>query len=101
MSAREKEARMLERCTEVAWAAEGAVQAAQDGQEANVFRLAAMLMEGRFPEQAGRLMKASEQYFEQKPEEKVASAEIVRRGWIVDAPRLHDRLCRAWKGRGN
>ena len=60
--------------------------------EANVFRLAAMILRPRFPVESTRLMQASERYFRQRPGELESSAEVVRKGWILGAPRLRDRL---------
>ena len=67
---------------------------AMDEREANVFRLAAMVVQSRFPQEARRLMAASERYFATYPSEQVASVEVIRRGWVVNLPRLRDRLTR-------
>lgn len=91
MSARDTEAALLARCSEVAREASGS---AQDQREANVFQLAAILVESRFPSEAKRLMQASERYFVTHPHERLASAEIVRRKWIMNLPRLRTMLTR-------
>jgi hypothetical protein len=37
-------------------------------------------------------MQASEQYFAVHPTEKIESGEVVRKGWILNFPRLRDML---------
>lgn len=89
MSARETEAALLTRCAAVARS--GAPEA-RDQREANVFRMAAIVMQSRFPRESGNLMAASERYFTTHPDERLASGEIVRNGWIASLPRLRDML---------
>jgi len=89
MTARELEAAMLTRCAKAA--REGAT-APRDQREANVFRLAAMVVQSRFPVASRRLMQASEQYFTAHPHERLPPEEVVRNGWVLSLPRLRDRL---------
>lgn len=89
MDAREVEAAMLARC---AAAARGAVAVANDQRDANIFRLAAMIIQSRFPLESAGLMQASEQYFTRHPDEKLAPADVVRNGWVSSLPRLRDML---------
>jgi len=89
MDAREVEAAMLARC---AAAARGAMAVANDQRDANVFRLAAMVVQSRFPFESAGLMQASELYFMQHPDEKLAPADVVRNGWVSSLPRLRDML---------
>jgi len=56
-----------------------------------VFQLAANVIQSRFLGESTRLMLASEQYFAQHPNERMASADVVRSGWVVRLPRLRDR----------
>ena len=91
MSAREFEDALLTRC---AVAAREVAPTAQNQLEANVFQLAASVIQSKFPSESTRLMLASEQYFDQHPNEKLTSADVVRRGWVLGLPRLHDRLIR-------
>jgi len=91
MRAREVEAALMKRC---AFVAREANLVAMDQLEANVFRLAALVIQSRFPHEAQRLMAASEWYFATHPSEQLASAEVIRRGWVVGLPRLRDRLSR-------
>lgn len=91
MTARELESTLLARCAAVAGEA---AQAAQDQREANVFRLAAMVVQSRFPRESRSLMQASEQYFAAHPNERLAPVEVVRHGWVFSLPRLRDMLSR-------
>ncbi|MBO9329760.1 hypothetical protein A6B37_22570 [Achromobacter sp. HZ01] len=89
MTARDAESALLARCSVVA---REAAQSAQDQREANVFRLAAMVVRSRFPRESMCLMQASDQYFASHPDEKLAPAEVVRKGWVSSLPRLRDML---------
>ena len=89
MTARDAESALLARCSVVA---REAAQSAQDQREANVFRLAALLVRSRFPNESMCLMQASERYFVAHPHEKLASAEVLRKGWVLSLPRLRDML---------
>jgi hypothetical protein len=80
---------MLARCSAVA---RDAAQSAQDQREANVFRLAAMVVQSGFPGESKCLMQASERYFTLHPSERLASADVVRNGWVSSLPRLRDML---------
>lgn len=89
MTAREAESALLARCTAVARKAE---HSAYDQREANVFRLAAMVVRSQFPNESDSLMQASEQYFASHPNEKLDPADVVRKGWVLSLPRLRDML---------
>jgi len=89
MTARETESALLARCSVVA---RELTQSAQDQREANVFRLAAMVVQSRFPSESMCLMRASERYFDAHPNERLAPAEVVRKGWVLSLPRLRDML---------
>lgn len=89
MTARESESALLARCAAVA---RTLAQSARDQREANVFRLAAMVVQSRFPSESQYLMQASEHYFAAHPDEKLAAAEVVRNGWVSSLPRLRDML---------
>lgn len=89
MTARDAESALLARCSVVA---RETAQSAQDQREANVFRLAAMVVRSRFPRESMYLMQASDQYFASHPDEKLAPAEVVRKGWVSSLPRLRDML---------
>lgn len=89
MTSRDDESAMLDRC---AAAAVGELDAASDQREANIFRLAALVLGPRFDAENRRLMLASERYFKEHPADVVPSVEVVRRGWIIGLPRLRDML---------
>lgn len=89
MTAREAEDNMLVRCTSVA---RGAAAAAHDQREANVFRVAAMVVQSRFPSESARLMQAGEDYFLLHPRDRLPAADVVRNGWVFSLPRLRDML---------
>jgi hypothetical protein len=91
MNARETEAALLSRCTSVA---QEAHPTARDGKEANVFRLAAMVVVSRFPLASTRLMQASNRYFAQHPDEQLPPEVVVRNGWVLGMSRFRDRLNR-------
>lgn len=88
-TAREKEAELLSRC---ATAAREAACTAHDQREANVFRLAAMVVQSRFPSESACLMRASERYFAGHPQERLAAEDVVHHGWVISLPRLRDML---------
>ena len=89
MTARDAESALLARC---AVAARELAQSAQDQREANVFRLAAMVVQSRFPRESVCLMQVSERYFASHPNERLAPTDVVRKGWVVSLPRLRDML---------
>jgi len=89
MTARDNESALLARCSAVA---REVAQSAQDQREANVFRLAAMVVRSRFPDESKCLMQASEQYFAAHPNERLPPVDVVRKGWVLSLPRLRDML---------
>ncbi len=89
MTARDIEEALLTRCAAVA---REAASAAQDQREANVFRLASMVVRSEFPRESDRLMWASERYFAANPNDSLLPGAVVRNGWIVSLPRLRDML---------
>lgn len=89
VTAREAEDNMLARCTAVA---RGAAATAHDQREANVFRLAAMVVRSRFPSESARLMQAGDDYFSYHPNDRLPATEVVRNGWVFSLPRLRDML---------
>jgi hypothetical protein len=89
VTAREAENNMLMRC---AAAARSQTVAAQDQREANVFRVAAMVVQSRLPVEAARLMQVSEDYFLRHPADRLPAADVVRKGWVFSLPRLRELL---------
>lgn len=88
-AARDLEAVLLARCVTVARAA---TASARDRREANVFRLAAMVVQSRFPRESAGLMQASQRYFAIHSDEKLHAVEVIQNGWVISLPRLRDRL---------
>lgn len=91
MTARDAEFELLSRCAAVA---RKTALTARDQREANVFRLAAMVVQSRYPRESESLMRASEHYFAAHPDERLAPVEVVRNGWVSNLPRLRDMLSR-------
>ncbi len=89
MNSRDDERNLLDRCTA---GARDEISDPLDQREANVFRLAAMVLRPRFPVESARLMRASDRYFRQHPAELVPAADVVRKGWVLGLPRLRDML---------
>ncbi|WP_261531379.1 hypothetical protein [Burkholderia multivorans] len=95
LQARDIEQAMLERCLQIA-TTPGDMP--RDQAEANVCRLAGVIVDGRYPEAGKRLSDAAATYFADHPGQQAPSAEVVRRGWITNAPRLRERLERLLAG---
>lgn len=91
MTARDVESALLIRCAAVA---REAAPTAQDQREANVFRLASMVVRAEFPRESNSLMLASEQYFATHPNESLLTGAVIRNGWVLSLPRLRDMLSR-------
>lgn len=89
MQARDQE---LETICRSIQAALGRLAAPVDQREANVFRLASMLLRPRFPVESGTLMAVCDRYFSTHPADLIESAQIVRNGWVISLPRLRDLL---------
>lgn len=94
MNARDVEQSLIEHCARAARTHD----AAQDIRDANVFRLAAITLQSRFPAESDQLMRASESYFLQHPGDRMAAAEVVQQGWVASLPRLRDMLSRELSG---
>lgn len=88
-NARDKEAALLECCVEIATAT---LDAPRNPVEANVCRVAGMILSHNLQDARRRLAQAATAYFAAHPSELLESAETVRRGWIINLPRLRDRL---------
>jgi hypothetical protein len=89
MNPRNLESMLLTQCAAVA---RELSCTAENQREANVYRIAVMVIQSRFPREAGHLMLASQEYFAAHPDEKLAPDEVVRRGWVLSLPRLRDML---------
>ena len=94
-TARDLEAALLARCVAVA---REVAPTAQDQREANVFEVAAMVIRSQFPRESMSLMLAANPYLAAHPNERLASGDVVMKGWVVGLPRLRDMLCRQLGG---
>lgn len=97
MTARDNEASLLECCALIAT---GALEAPRTPAEANVCRVAGMILGRHLRGARQRLAQAAAVYFTAHPDELLESAETVRRGWIINLPRLRDRLERRLREAG-
>ena len=86
--ARDTETMLMSRCVQ---AALGEISAA-DAREANVFRVAAMLLPERLQPQSRQLAAAAQAFFDRAPDEQLDAGEVVRRGWVASLPRLRQVL---------
>jgi hypothetical protein len=84
---REFEAALLARCV----AAARTRDEARDQMEANVFRLAAMVLQSKFPRESASLMQSSNRYFTSHPADKLAPETVCRR-WLFGLSRLRSTL---------
>lgn len=91
MTSHDAEEILLDRCAQAGC---GIGVGAQNQMEANVFRVASMIVISRFPAASERLLLASADYFATRPSEQLLAAEIVKRGWVDNLPRLKDMLSR-------
>jgi hypothetical protein len=89
LPARTDEAALVDRCAAVA---QGLAARAMDVRDANVFRVAGMVVGQRHRIEAGRLLRASDDYFSARPADRLPAAEVVRRGWVASLPRLRELL---------
>lgn len=89
MNARETEGKLLARCAAAARSTSATVE---NQQEANVFRVASMLLRSKFPQESAHLMDACNLYFGRHPNERLTAEDVVRKGWVFSLPRLRDML---------
>ena len=96
LTGREQEALLIQRCVSLA---RGEPVAATDARDANVFRVASMLLGREFQVEAQQLRKSSERYFVEYPSEKVDTTQVLHNGWMIGLPRFRDRLERKLRER--
>jgi len=80
---------MLDRCALVA---RGDHPAALDEREANLLRLASMLVRPRSAEASARLRRAADAFFVNEPAALRDSGEMIRLGWLISLPRFRELL---------
>lgn len=88
MNARTEEAKTISRCVD---AAMGLALPADD-REANVFRMASMILLPRYPSESNNLRIIYENYFAMHPSELIESSQVVRNGWVASPSRFRDML---------
>lgn len=95
MSSRTTEDRLIRRCVE----ASAARYLPQTEDEADIFRLAAQLVQTRFPAAAAGLARASADYFATRSMvSRRKFPELVKLGLVTDVPRLRNLLERQLEG---
>jgi hypothetical protein len=100
--ARQAEAAWLGYCVSAARAADAGQQVvAQDERQANVLRVAALVVQSRFPHEAKRMLAAGNAYLSAHPQHQLHANEVIRRGWVTNLPRLRDMLSRSLRGSAN
>lgn len=90
--ARDIEEQMLALCVEAAKGKIEGFSGAGAQREANVLRIAAMILPHRFPEETERIWKVVDSWFDQHPDDVLEAGEVVRRGWLISLPRFRDAL---------
>ncbi|MBU3640967.1 hypothetical protein [Polynucleobacter sp. Fuers-14] len=93
-SPRDQEDLILNKCVAVSL---GRLDKAADAQEANVFRVASLVLQSTYPNHATKLAKVATVYFDSHPGELVQSAQVIRNRWVVSLPRLRDMLSSKFK----
>jgi hypothetical protein len=93
MNSRDREDAMLNRCVEVALSKVAPLEA-RNGREANVFRIAAMVIQSRFAVESQTLLECAARHFEKQPEDLRPAADVIRNGDVISLPRLRDSLTR-------
>lgn len=93
-SSRDQEDHLLNKCVAVSL---GRLDKAVDGKEANVFRVASLVLQSTYPAHATKLAKVAAVYFDSHPGELVQSAQVVRNRWVASLPRLRDMLASKFK----
>lgn len=99
MNSRIREAAMLERCAVIA-RAQGKSCAAEDAREANILRVAAMVIQSRFPAESKAMMQCAERYFAERPDDLRPVVDVIRNGDVISLPRLRDSLTRKFNFSG-
>ncbi|MDO4681410.1 MAG: hypothetical protein Q4B17_01285 [Lautropia sp.] len=90
--ARDIEEQMLALCVGAAKGKIDSFSSPGAQREANVLRIAAMILPHRFPEETERIWKVVDSWFDQHPDDLLEAGEVVRRGWLISLPRFRDAL---------
>lgn len=92
MDAREAEQRLLARLADLA---RGVGDSAEDEREANLIRLASLILGHDHVLASERLAHVSNAYFCDHPGSEVAAEQVIANGWLGSLPRLRTQLLRA------
>jgi hypothetical protein len=93
MNPRDREKLMLDRCVLAARSLAGPINA-ENGREANIFRVAAMVIQSSFPTESKSLMVCANRYFAENPHELAPVVNVIHQGDVISLPRLRDSLTR-------
>lgn len=93
MNPRDREAVMLDRCVVAARSVDVPI-GAENGREANIFRVAAMVIQSSFPTESKTLMGCADRYFAAHPSELAPVVNVIHQGDVISLPRLRDSLTR-------
>lgn len=93
MNPRDREAVILDRCVLAARSVDVPIHA-ENGREANIFRVAAMVMQSSFPAESKTLMACANRYFLAHPDELAPVVNVIHQGDVISLPRLRDSLTR-------
>lgn len=85
---RDYEEKLIQSCVDAVFSK----RAAANQKEANVFRLASMIIGARFPAESEALLQLSEDYFLLHPQDKVELPDVVTNGWVASLPRLREMI---------
>lgn len=96
-NARYREECMLERCAEIALG-RGIPVLLLSAREANVLRVAAMVIQSKYPVESKRLMQVAENFYRQNPGERAPAVDVIHNRDVISLPRLREMLSRLLAG---
>lgn len=89
MNARDREQNILNACKLIV---AGSINVAETDEQANVVNVAAMLCGSADAAASARLHKTAARYFEDHPDARFSTQEVLQRGWIISLPRFRSML---------
>lgn len=93
MHPRDREEIMLNRCVLAARSVYKSIHA-ESGREANIFRVAAMVIQSNFPSESKILMGCADRYFAAHPHDLAPVVNVIHQGDVISLPRLRHLLTR-------
>ena len=91
MHPRDHEKIMLNRCVLAARSVDKCISA-ENGREANIFRVSAMVIQSSFPTESKILMECADRYFAAHPHDLAPVVNVIHQGDVISLPRLRDSL---------